>query len=202
MRRSKAEQGGPGRAGNGSTDVDYSLSTVSMTPTNHGLAETRTHPGAVDNQRPRGPSTTLRRGRPDPHEADRPRRAEEVPGRVSWQSGWRGRPGTAQREDMLDECDEDVLGGVTGTGVAAQHRYIWRDGERLAHVVGLVVLDAIEAVDGDEIRQPTVLEEVDGREAVGQSAGVDHDDGADRAPHQFVPHEPEPSLTGGAEQVQ
>ena len=50
--------------------------------------------------------------------------------------------------------------------------------------------------------RPLLLEVVDRREAVGEAAGVDEDDGADGAADQVVPHEPEPVLAGRAEQVQ
>jgi hypothetical protein len=65
-----------------------------------------------------------------------------------------------------------------------------------------VLEQAVEAVQPDDVGQPAVLEEVDGRERVGQPSGVDEHHGADRALDQVVPHEPEAVLTGGAEQIE
>src|SRR5882757_884888 len=56
--------------------------------------------------------------------------------------------------------------------------------------------------DGDQEGQLARLEEVNRGEAVRQASHVDEDDRADGAAHQVVPHEPEPALSGRAEQVE
>src|SRR5690606_15860605 len=76
------------------------------------------------------------------------------------------------------------------------------DGERVPHILDVVVLDLVEAVDGHQVRQAAVLEEVDGRETVRQAPRVDQHHRADRATYQLIPHEPEPGLTWRAEQVE
>ena len=74
--------------------------------------------------------------------------------------------------------------------------------EREPHVLRVVARGAVEAVDRDDEREPAPLEVVDGREAVGQPAGVGQHHRAERTEGQLVPHEPEPVLAGRAEQVQ
>jgi hypothetical protein len=53
--------------------------------------------------------------------------------------------------------------------------------QRLADLLGVVPHDPVERVDGDDERQAAGLEEVQRAEAVLEPAGVDEDDGADRA---------------------
>ncbi|MNC89022.1 hypothetical protein D3C83_49100 [compost metagenome] len=60
----------------------------------------------------------------------------------------------------------------------------------------------VPAVDADDEGQFRLFEVVDGREAVGQAAGVHEDDRADGPAYEVVPHEPEPVLSGRAEQVE
>ncbi len=74
--------------------------------------------------------------------------------------------------------------------------------QRLAHLAGVVRRDAVEEVHRDDEGQPRRLEVVDRREAVLDPAGVDEDDATDRPLHELVPEEPEPVLTGRAEEVQ
>jgi hypothetical protein len=76
------------------------------------------------------------------------------------------------------------------------------DRQRLPHVLRVEPLAAVEVVDGDDVRQPAALEVVERGEAVLEAAGVGQDDGADRAAHQVVPHEPEPLLARRTEQVE
>ncbi len=80
--------------------------------------------------------------------------------------------------------------------------HVGGDRQRLADVLELVLLLAVEEVHGHDERHAVALHVVDRREAVGQPAGVDEDDGADGPSHQVVPHELEPVLAGGAEQVE
>jgi hypothetical protein len=55
---------------------------------------------------------------------------------------------------------------------------------------------------GDHERHAAPFEVVDRRERVGESAGVDDDDGADGPTHELVPQEVESRLTGRSEQIQ
>src|SRR5690606_41273962 len=65
-----------------------------------------------------------------------------------------------------------------------------------------LVAGAVEPVDADDEREAAPFEVVDRGEAVGQPAGVDEHDGAERPLGQFVPHEPEAVLAGGSEDEQ
>ena len=98
--------------------------------------------------------------------------------------------------------DERVHARAGLAGVHADQRAAVGQGEGVAHRRVTEDVGAREGVGRDHERQPPVLEVVDRREAVVDPAQVDQDHRADRAPGQLVPHEPEPRLAGGAEQVQ
>src|SRR5690242_17436518 len=112
------------------------------------------------------------------------------------------RSAQAGQQGVLDEGDERALGLGAVPGVGGDDGRLGTDLQRLADLFGAVGLVSVEAVEGDDEGQAAVLEVVDGGEAVGQPPGVDEDDGADGAPHEVVPHEPEAVLAGGAEQVE
>jgi len=117
-------------------------------------------------------------------------------------SGRRYRARATHRQDVLDQRDQYVLRRLTVTGVAAHHGHVAGDRERVANILGVVVLHTVEAVDGDQVRQPSVLEEVDGGEAVGEPTRVHHHHRTDGTTDQLVPHEPEPRLARRAEQIE
>ncbi len=73
---------------------------------------------------------------------------------------------------VLHQADQDVPDGLAVAGVAEDHRGAGVEVEGFGDVVALVAADAAEAVDGDDEGDLAVLEVVDGREAVGQAAGV------------------------------
>jgi hypothetical protein len=61
---------------------------------------------------------------------------------------------------------------------------------------------AVERVDRDDQRHPGPLEVVHRRVAVVDAPAVDNDHCAERADREVVPHEAEPGLSRGAEQVE
>ncbi len=62
--------------------------------------------------------------------------------------------------------------------------------------------DSVETVHSDDEWQLSLFEVVHGRETVGEPPGVGENDGTDSAPHDVVPHEPEPVLSRRAEQIE
>ena len=82
-------------------------------------------------------------------------------------------------------------------GVDREHRACpGRTFVRGPDVVEREALPVGELVDGHHEREPDLLEVVDGHEPVGDAAGVDHDDPAERPRAQRRPHEAEAVLTG------
>ena len=103
---------------------------------------------------------------------------------------------------MLDELEQSRLGAAPVPGVGEEHGDVGRHGQGLPHVFQLVLLVAVEEVDGHHEGHTVALHVVDRREAVGQPVGVDQHDGPDRSPDEVVPHELEAVLPRGAEQVE
>src|SRR5690606_28394969 len=136
--------------------------------------------------RGRGRRATGRHGRPS---ADRPR-VVHAPDREPL------------LHRVLDHGDQRLLRRLAFPGVAAHERDALVDGQRLTHVVQVVLQHPVERVHPHDVRQSAVLEEVDRGERVREPAGVREHDRTARTAHQVVPHEPEALLSGGAEQVQ
>jgi hypothetical protein len=103
---------------------------------------------------------------------------------------------------VLDERDQDLLDRGTLPGVAEQRGNGRLQVQRDADVIGVVVRRAVEDVDGHDERQLTPFEVVHGRKAVDEPAGVGQDHGSERPVGQVVPHEPEPVLPRGPEEVE
>jgi hypothetical protein len=103
---------------------------------------------------------------------------------------------------MLHQRDEDLLDRAALPGVTEHGRDLRVEVQRDTDVFGVIAGGAVKGVDGHDERQLASLEVIDGREAVAQAAGIGQHDGSERAVGQVVPHEPEPVLTRGAEQVQ
>src|SRR6185312_8039282 len=103
---------------------------------------------------------------------------------------------------VLGDGDQRGLGGVAVAGVDGDDRDVLAQRQRLADRMSGMPWRPVEFVNRDQERQAACLEEVDCGEAVCKAPHVDEDDRADGAAHQVVPHEPEPALPGGAEQVQ
>lgn len=110
----------------------------------------------------------------------------------------RGRVG----EQMAYESEQGLHSRTGDTGVAAHDRDVGVEVDRGAHLLGVVAVRAVELVDRDDETEAALLEEVDGRETVLQSPGVGEDHRAERALGEFVPHEPEPLLSGRSEQIE
>src|SRR5690606_38144092 len=106
------------------------------------------------------------------------------------------------RHGVPDHADQDLLDRLAVPRVAHQQRDVVVEVEGLPDVLGRVTVVALEAVDPDHEGDGAALEVVDGRETVLQPPRVGEHGGAEGALGQFVPHEPEPLLTGRAEEVQ
>lgn len=103
---------------------------------------------------------------------------------------------------MLGQRDQYQGGGTGVAGVAADDRGVRLEVQSGPDLLRVVVVRTVELVDRHDERGTSPLEEVERGEAVLQPAGVGQDHRTESALGQFVPHEPEPVLTGGAEQVQ
>ena len=106
------------------------------------------------------------------------------------------------RQGVLDERRQCILDGRAFPGVALDHRHVRADRQRLLHFGDVVRELAIEPVHRYDERQPCGFEIVHRRERVGQPTSIHQHHRPDRAMDEVVPHEPEPSLSGRAEQVQ
>src|SRR5690242_7752862 len=103
---------------------------------------------------------------------------------------------------VLDQPDEGLLGGGPVAGVAPHHGHGGVQLQRRADFLFAVQAFAVEHVYRDEEGDVAPFEEVDRGEAGVEAASVYEHDRSDGALGEFVPHEPEPVLTGGTEQVE
>jgi hypothetical protein len=103
-------------------------------------------------------------------------------------------------------CAQHTQQGVThGDPRPRVERDQWdvvTDGERPTDVVEIMREHAVKDVDSDHEWEADLLEEVNGGIAIVQAPGVDDDQRAESTLDQVVPHEREPILARGAEQVQ
>jgi phytoene dehydrogenase-like protein len=101
--------------------------------------------------------------------------------------------------DGLHQRDQHAFNRGEVTGVAQYERVAGVEVQRVPDLLRIVVRGVVEAVDGDDERQPARLEVVDRGEAVAQPAHVGQDHRAEGAVGQLVPHEREALLAGHAE---
>src|SRR5579863_327578 len=104
--------------------------------------------------------------------------------------------------DRLHECDEHLLNRGDVARVAQHDGDALVQIERGPYLARRVAGGGVEAVDGDDERQPLRLEVVDRGEAVTQPPDVGEHDGTERSVGKLVPHEGEALLAGEAEQVE
>ncbi len=103
---------------------------------------------------------------------------------------------------MLDQSDQCLFSRLPAACVTED------DGQVLVEVQGhpdvfhVVSAGAFEAVQRHDERYLPALEVVDSGKTAGQPPGIGKDDGPERTDGEFVPHEPEALLAGGAEQVE
>ena len=105
-------------------------------------------------------------------------------------------------QGVLADRDQGIGRRSTVAGIDVDHRDVFGQGQRLAHLGNGIPWGAVELVDRDKKWQVAMFEEVDRGEAVLQAPAVHQDDRADRAAHQVVPHEPESALPWSTEQVE
>src|SRR6478609_4268901 len=114
----------------------------------------------------------------------------------------RGQRLTQSRERIFGDLHERTLGLLAVAGVEADDRYVGGQGQRGGDLLGGVARDTVELVDGDDEGDALGLEVVQRRERLVEARHVDQHDGADGAAAQVVPHEPEATLPGRAEEVE
>src|SRR5216683_4347882 len=106
------------------------------------------------------------------------------------------------RHGVFHQGYQHVLRGCPAAGVTQHDRYLAANRHGFPDVLDRVREVPVEAVEGDDERQARRLEVVDRRERVRKPAGVDKYYGSDRTLNEVIPHEPEPVLAGGPEQVE
>jgi phytoene dehydrogenase-like protein len=111
-------------------------------------------------------------------------------------------PGRTSGGDGLHQRDQHAFNRSEVTGVAQHERVAGVEVQRVPDLLRIVARGVVEAVDGDDERQPARLEVVDRGEAVAQPAHVGQDHRAEGTVGQLIPHEREALLPGHAEQVQ
>ncbi len=105
-------------------------------------------------------------------------------------------------ECLVQDDEQGIAHRPAETRVEGEHRHVFADGEGPAHLVQAVGHLPVEGVDADHERKAGPLEVVHGRVAVVDPAGVHHDERAQGALDQVVPHEREAGLARRAEDVE
>src|SRR5215469_12380043 len=105
-------------------------------------------------------------------------------------------------ERMSHRGDQHLLDRLAPPGVAYQDRDIRVEVQRIADIRLAVSRGAVEVVGGDHEWRVPNFEIVDRGEAVGEPPGIDEHDRSECTEGEFIPHEPEPFLSWGAEQIE
>ena len=117
---------------------------------------------------------------------------------AEWWPPTGGRPSDQRTERAVSACSTRVISvdlTAPGSGVGAHEGDVRGEDSASRTSSSTCGKAPSQPLMPDDEGQLGLLEVVDGRETVGQPAGVDQHHRADRAAHQVVPHEPEPVLT-------